>query len=71
MRGIVVAATGDLSLTEKSANKIGRMDASGAMVSEYQIPPGASGARCIVAASDGRLFFAQYAADLIGEIVPQ
>jgi len=30
----------------------------------------ASGARCITAMTDGRLFFTQYDAGLIGEIVP-
>ena len=69
MRGIAVAADGDVWFTENFANKIGRMDANGAVIGEYDIPTPASGARCIAAAPDGRLFFTQYDAGLIGEIV--
>ena len=47
------------------------MDATGAMIGEYDIPTPASGARCIAALGDGRLFFTQYDAGLIGEIIPQ
>ena len=46
------------------------MDSAGAMIAEYDIPTSASGARCIVAMSSGRLFFTQYDAGLIGEIIP-
>ena len=45
------------------------MNASGTMVGEYKIPTPASGARCIVALSDGRLFFTQYDIGAIGEII--
>ena len=41
------------------------------MIDEYDIPTSASGARCIAAMSDGRLFFTQYDAGLIGEIILQ
>ena len=43
------------------------MDSDGAMIGEYDIPTPASGARCIVAMSDGRLFFTQYDVGMIGE----
>jgi virginiamycin B lyase len=46
------------------------MDSRGAMIGEYDIPTSASGARCITSMSDGRLFFTQYDAGLIGEIIP-
>ena len=67
---VAVTADGDLWFTENFANKIGRMDKAGSLVAEYDIPTPASGARCIVAMSDGRLFFTQYDAGLIGEIIP-
>ena len=43
--------------------------ANGAMIGEYDIPTPASGARCITAMSDGRLFFTQYDIGMIGEII--
>jgi streptogramin lyase len=46
------------------------MDAADALIAEYDIPTPASGARCIVAMTDGRLFFTQYDSGLIAEIVP-
>ena len=64
-----ITPDGDLWFTENFANKIGRMDANGAMIGEYDIPTPASGARCITAMSDGRLFFTQYDAGMIGEII--
>ncbi len=45
------------------------MDANGSMIGEYDIPTPASGARCIAAMSDGRLFFTQYDSGMIGEII--
>ena len=45
------------------------MSAAGEMIGEYDIPTPASGARCILAWPDGRLFFTQYDASLIGEII--
>jgi virginiamycin B lyase len=65
-----VTADGDLWFTENFANKIGRMDSTGSIIAEYEIPTSASGARCIAAMSDGRLFFTQYDAGLIGELIP-
>jgi hypothetical protein len=32
------------------------MDSTGSIIAEYEIPTSASGARCIAAMSDGRLF---------------
>jgi hypothetical protein len=45
------------------------MDSTGALIGEYSIPTPASGARCITALSNGRLFFTQYGAGMIGEII--
>ena len=45
------------------------MAPDGTVRGEYDIPTPASGARCIAAIADGRLFFTQYDAGSIGEIV--
>ena len=42
---------------------------NGTVRGEYDIPTPNSGARCITALTDGRLFFTQYDAGLIGEVV--
>ena len=68
VRGIAITPDGDVWFTENFANKIGRIDADGAVIGEYAIPTPKSGARCIVAMADGRLFFTQYDAGMIGEI---
>ena len=60
---------GNLWCTENFANKIGHMAPDGTLIGEYDIPTPASGARCIAALSNGRLYFTQYDAGLIGEIV--
>ena len=39
------------------------------MLGQYDIPTRQSGARCITAWPDGRLFFTQYDASLIGEVI--
>jgi hypothetical protein len=39
------------------------------MLGEYDIPTPQSGARCITALSNGRLYFTQWDAGLIGEII--
>ena len=57
--------------TANAANKIGCMAPDGIVLGEYDIPTPASGARCIAAMSDGRLFFTQWDAGLIGEVVPR
>ena len=43
--------------------------ADGTVRGEYDIPTPNSGARCIAALADGRLFFTQYDAGAIGEVV--
>jgi virginiamycin B lyase len=45
------------------------MAPEGTVIGEYDIPTAESGARCITAMSDGRLFFTQYDSGLIGEII--
>jgi virginiamycin B lyase len=45
------------------------MAPDGTLIGEYDIPTSASGARCIASMSNGRLYFTQYDAGLIGEII--
>ncbi len=45
------------------------MAPDGTVIGEYDIPTPASGARCIAALADGRLFFTAYDAGAIGEVV--
>ena len=45
------------------------MAPDGTVLGEYDIPTPGSGARCIAPMSDGRLFFTQWDAGLIGEII--
>jgi hypothetical protein len=45
------------------------MAPDGTVRGEYDIPTPNSGARCITALADGRLFFTQYDAGLIGEVM--
>jgi virginiamycin B lyase len=45
------------------------MTPAGEVLGEFAIPTPASGARCIASMSDGRLFFTQWDAGLIGEVV--
>jgi virginiamycin B lyase len=66
---VTTGPDGDLWTTENFANKIARMAPDGTMLGEYDIPTPASGARCISAMSNGRLYFTQWDAGLIGEII--
>jgi virginiamycin B lyase len=45
------------------------MAPDGTLIGEYEIPTPASGARCIASMSNGRLYFTQYDAGMIGEII--
>jgi virginiamycin B lyase len=45
------------------------MAPDGTVLGEYDIPTPGSGARCIAPMSDGRLFFTQWDAGLIGEVI--
>ena len=56
--------------SEHLGNRMGRITASGA-ISEFDIPTPNSDARCIAAMSDGRFFFTQCSAGLIGEVIPR
>jgi virginiamycin B lyase len=69
VRGVAISGSGDIWFTENFANRIGRMNASGAMIGEYDIPTPASGARCIVATAKDRLFFTQYDSGAMAEII--
>jgi virginiamycin B lyase len=65
-----VAPDGKLWFTENFANKIGCMAPDGTLIGEYPIPGANCGARAIVAAADGRLFFSAHDAGAIGEVRP-
>jgi virginiamycin B lyase len=71
LRGVTVAQDGELWCTENGANKIGRMAPDGRLIGEYPIPVPASGARCIMAIPDGRLFFSAFDIGAIGEVIPR
>ena len=49
----------------------GRMAPDGTMLGEYDIPTAGSGARCMTAMSNGRLYFTQWDAGLIGAVIPR
>jgi len=69
LRGVTVGPDDCLWCTENVANKIGHMRPDGTLIGEYDIPTAASGPRCIACLSNGRLYFTQYDAGLIGEII--
>jgi virginiamycin B lyase len=68
LRGVTVGPDDNLWYTANFANKIGCMTPSGTVLGEYDIPTVGSGPRSIATFSDGRMFFSQYDAGLIGEI---
>jgi len=47
------------------------MSPDGRVIGEYAIPGAIGGARAIVAAPDGRLFFSAHDAGAIGEVIPK
>jgi virginiamycin B lyase len=69
LRGVTVGPDSNLWCTENFANKIGHMRPDGRLIGEYDIPTASSGPRCIAAMSNGRLYFTQYDAGMIGEII--
>jgi virginiamycin B lyase len=66
---VTVGKDGNLWYTANAANKIGCMAPNGKVVGEYDIPTPNSGARCISTLGAGRIFFTQYDAGMIGEVV--
>src|SRR6185436_17408987 len=60
---------GNLWYTANAANQIGCMTPKGGVLGEYPIPTAASGARCIASMSNGRLYFTQWDAGQIGEVI--
>ena len=68
LRGVTVAANGELWFTENFANRIGHMTPAGIVLGEYDIPVEKSGPRCIMTHSSGRLFFGGFDAGIIGEV---
>ena len=71
LRGVCVGPDGDLWTTENFANKVARMAPDGTMLGEYDIPTPASGARCITDMKNGRMYFTQWDAGMIGEVIPR
>ena len=71
LRGVAVAADGDLWFTENFSNKVGRMAPDGKVIGEYPIPAAGCGARAIIAIPDGRLFFSAHDVGAIGEVIPR
>jgi virginiamycin B lyase len=68
LRGVAVGADRALWFTANASNKIGRMLTTGKMAGVFDIPTSASGARCIMAHSSGRLFFTEFDAGILAEI---
>ena len=69
LRGVTVAANGELWFTENFTNRIGHMTTAGDVLGEYDIPVPGSGPRCIAAMSNGRLYFTHFDTGSIGEII--
>jgi formylglycine-generating enzyme required for sulfatase activity len=71
-QGIAAGRDGGIWFTERSANKIGRIDvAPPHTMSEYQLPTPASGPYAITAGPDGNLWFTEHPGDRIGWIDPR
>ncbi|AVH45397.1 virginiamycin B lyase family protein [Agrobacterium tumefaciens] len=68
LRGVTVGADKALWFTANASNKVGRMLTTGEMAGTLDIPTKASGARCIMAHSSGRLYFTEYDAGILAEI---
>ena len=69
-RGIALAPNGDFWITENAVNRVARMSPTGEILAEYPLPTKQSGPRAIIVIPDGRVFFSQYDAGQIGEIIP-
>jgi virginiamycin B lyase len=59
----------DLWFSEAAGNRIGKITMGG-VISEYPAPSRNSGPRAVIVIPDGRVFFSQYDAGQIGEIIP-
>jgi virginiamycin B lyase len=69
-RGIALSPSGEFWITENAANCVVRMTTTGEILAEYPLPTKQSGPRAIIVISDGRVFFSEYDAGQIGEIIP-
>jgi virginiamycin B lyase len=70
LRGVTVGPDKNLLwYTANAANQIGCMTQDGKVLGKFPIPTAGSGARCITAFSNGRLYFTQYDASSIGEVI--
>jgi len=65
--GIASGSDGNLWVTERGVNKIGRMTPSG-MATEYSLPTPNAQPQAITAGLDGNLWFVEYAVSKIGKI---
>jgi formylglycine-generating enzyme required for sulfatase activity/streptogramin lyase len=68
-QGIAAGPDGGIWFTERSANKIGRIEAAlPHTISEYPLPTPASGPYAITAGPDGKMWFTEHPGDRIGWI---
>lgn len=65
--GITTAADGSVWFTERNANKLGRIDAHGALT-EYAVPTAASAPEQITAGRDGNVWFTERYGRKIGRV---
>jgi streptogramin lyase len=66
---ITQAADGNLWFTEFGTDKIGRINATTKVITEFTLPSG-SGPLTIISAPDGNLYFTERSSDAIGRINP-
>ena len=69
-RGIALAPNQEFWITENAVNRVARMTTTGEILAEYPLPTKQSGPRAIIVIPDGRVFFSQYDAGQIGEVIP-
>ena len=60
----------EIWFTENLTHLFGRMTMGGRMIGEYAPPTPKSGPRAMLRHTNGRLYFSQYDAGLIGELTP-
>ena len=69
LRGVIAGPDGNLWFTANGANQIGAMTPDGAFLGAWDVPTANAGPRCIMAHSNGRLYFGCYDSGAIGEIL--
>jgi virginiamycin B lyase len=69
LRGVIAGPDGNLWFTANGANQIGAMTPDGSFLGAWNVPTANAGPRCIMAHSNGRLYFGCYDSGAIGEIL--